>query len=201
MTVAPFRILVVCTGNVCRSPVAEAILRDALAEIAPGAFVVSSAGTRALVGETAQPESAAIATRLGSTLEGFEARQVTEPMVENADLILTLAGSHKPSILRLRPALKRTFSLREFARLLAVVPLDPAEHEMARDGEPRKAWQHLVARVWDAKTAAAASPHDPSEDDVVDPYREGPEVYAQMADEMVPALEAVFERAERIARG
>ncbi|WP_369045221.1 low molecular weight phosphatase family protein [Sinomonas sp. P10A9] len=199
MTDDPFRILVVCTGNVCRSPVAAAVLRDALAEIAPGDFVVDSAGTRALVGEPAQPESAAIATRFGSTLEGFTARQLTEPMVARADLVLILAERHRASILRLHPALKRTFTLREFARLVATLPVDPSEHALAQDGEPRGAWRHLVARAWEAKSAD--SPASEGENDVVDPYRLGPEVWSQMTDELVPALEVIFGRADLVARG
>lgn len=201
MAEEPFRILVVCTGNVCRSPLAEAVLRDALEEIAPGAFAVESAGTRALVGVPAQPEAAAIAARLGSTLEGFAARQLTEPMIERADLILTLAHRHRESVLRLQPALKRTFTLREFARTLATIPADANERERARGGESREAWRHLVARVWDAKTAARPSAQGDPADDVVDPYRLGPEVWAQMTDELVPALEVIFGRADILVRG
>ena len=201
MTDDPFRILVVCTGNICRSPLAAAVLRDALAEIAPGGFAVESAGTNALVGEPAQPEAVAIAAGLGSTLEGFEARQLTEGMIERADLVLTLAERHRSSVLRLYPALKRTFTVREFSRLLGALPTDESEHAMAKDGEPRGAWRHLVARAWEAKTAAGSTVQANPEDDVVDPYRLGPEVWAQMSDELVPALEAIFGRADLIARG
>jgi protein-tyrosine phosphatase len=200
MTEAPFRILVVCTGNVCRSPVAAAVLRDALEEIAPGAFSVESAGTRALAGEAAQPLSASIATRLGSGLDGFVARQLTEPMVASADLVLTLASGHIRDVLRFSPAaLKRTFTLREFARILATLPLDPAEHAASTAGEPRRAWKRLVDRAWAAKASTASV--QGADDDVIDPYRRSAEVYEQMADELIPALEAVFGRAERVARG
>lgn len=200
MAEEPFRILVVCTGNVCRSPLAGAVLRDALAEIAPGAFEVESAGTRALVGEPAQPESAAIASSLGSTLEGFTARQLTEPMIERADLVLVLARRHRDAVLRLQPALKRTFTLREFARILAALPVDADERALAHRGESPEAWRRLVSRAWDAKATAGASHGDPA-DEVVDPYRLGPEVWSQMTDELVPALEVIFGRADILIRG
>jgi protein-tyrosine phosphatase len=197
----PFRILVVCTGNVCRSPVAGAVLRDALAEIAPGAFEVESAGTRALVGEPAQPEAADVASSLGSTLEGFRARQLTEQMVGRADLVLTLAHRHRDAVLQLQPALKRTFTVREFARILAALPLDATEQDLVRRGRPRRAWRHLVGRVWEVKATAGSATHGDPEDEVVDPYRLGPEVWAQMTDELVPALEVIFGRADVLARG
>ncbi|MEO8284563.1 MAG: hypothetical protein ABI568_14370, partial [Pseudarthrobacter sp.] len=59
-TSLPIRILTVCTGNICRSPVAERLLQAGLEQVKPGAFRVRSAGTRAMVGDPVQPLSARI---------------------------------------------------------------------------------------------------------------------------------------------
>ena len=64
-TSAPVRILTVCTGNICRSPVAERLLQAGLNQAVPGGFVVASAGTRAMVGEPMQPISADIVRTFG----------------------------------------------------------------------------------------------------------------------------------------
>src|SRR6476620_12469959 len=73
---APVRILTVCTGNICRSPVAERLLQAGLDRMKPGAFEVESAGTRAMVGQPVQPSSADIIRSYGGTPEGFAARQL-----------------------------------------------------------------------------------------------------------------------------
>ncbi|GAB3279051.1 low molecular weight phosphatase family protein [Sinomonas notoginsengisoli] len=194
-----FRIVVVCTGNVCRSPLAAALLRDALEEISPGSFSVDSAGTHALVGQPAQPGSAEIARELGTSLDRFSAQQLTEAMVTGADLILTLSTEHKGRVLSLAPgALKRTFTLREFARGLADLGAGIVEPATGPSDHVAQAWRHLVARVWERQ--AQSFRRRAEEDDVTDPYRLGPDAYARMREEMVPALEVVFGSADRMMR-
>ena len=64
---SPVRILTVCTGNICRSPVAERLLQAGLDQVLPGGFEVPSAGTRAMVGDPIQPLSADIVRTFGGT--------------------------------------------------------------------------------------------------------------------------------------
>lgn len=86
-------ILCVCTGNICRSPVAEATLRAAL----PGCHV-SSAGLHALVGHGIDADSAAAARQRDIPLTEHAARQFTTRLGEEADLILVMDRDHRDEI-------------------------------------------------------------------------------------------------------
>src|SRR5690606_32586263 len=84
------RILLVCIGNICRSPVAEALLQQAFPD-----KTVSSAGLAALVGHPADDTAQDIATRYGLDLSGHRARQITQAMCREADLILVMESSQQ----------------------------------------------------------------------------------------------------------
>jgi protein-tyrosine phosphatase len=86
-------ILVLCIGNICRSPLAEALLRRQL----PGK-TIWSAGLAALVGQPADPESAAVAARNGLDLSAHRARQLATWMCQQADLILVMEQSQKSEL-------------------------------------------------------------------------------------------------------
>ena len=109
-------LLTVCTGNICRSPLAEALLRERLA---PLDVRVSSAGTRALVGYGMTPEAAQLAADYGvPEVAAHRARFLTEGLLETPDLILAMSREHRRAIVDLAPRrLRSTFTLREFARL------------------------------------------------------------------------------------
>lgn len=86
-------ILLVCTGNTCRSPMAEALLRRALAE-AGVAHEVRSAGTAPLEGAPASEGSYLVALEHGVDLSAHRARRLTRELVQDADLILTMSRRH-----------------------------------------------------------------------------------------------------------
>ena len=163
-----FRILHVCTGNICRSPMAEYLMRAGLRDrIGAGAdsFVVESAGTW---GHTGSPmEAYALRTLAGYGVNGddFSARELVAEHVAGADLILGATREHRAAAVVLHPrAAARTFTLREFSRLAAAV--DPAA--VAGD-DP-------VTRARNAVRAAAARrglvpPDAPRDDDLDDPYQ------------------------------
>ena len=91
-------ILCVCTGNICRSPVAEAALRAALPDIA-----VTSAGLHALVGRDIDVESATAASEQGISLSPHAARQFNAELGEQAELILVMDQDHRDEIIRRWP--------------------------------------------------------------------------------------------------
>ncbi|EFM0751977.1 low molecular weight phosphotyrosine protein phosphatase [Salmonella enterica subsp. enterica serovar Bredeney] len=94
-------VLVVCTGNICRSPLGEALLRQLL----PGKRI-ASAGTRALAGQAADGCTAGIAASHGVSLTGHRARQFTPALGQQFDLILVMAPAHREYIAAIAPALR-----------------------------------------------------------------------------------------------
>jgi protein-tyrosine phosphatase len=93
-------ILIVCVGNICRSPVAAALLRAYLP-----AYEVDSTGTAAVVGHDIDPTARAVAQAAGVVLTDHAAKQFTREIGEQHDLILVLEGGHKREIERIAPAL------------------------------------------------------------------------------------------------
>src|SRR3989442_2250333 len=88
-------ILLVCTGNICRSPLAAALLERALKERGFEAIEVSSAGTGAWDGAPVSEGAYLVGLRRGLHLSGHRAQLLTRPIVGAADLILTLARHHR----------------------------------------------------------------------------------------------------------
>jgi protein-tyrosine phosphatase len=118
----PFTVLLVCTGNICRSAFAErlgrAVLREELGE-RDGAIHLASAGTRAVVGSAMHPDTALVLRGFGADAGDFVARQFEDSMAAGADLVLTMTRRHRRDVLHAAPrAMARTFTLREAADLL-----------------------------------------------------------------------------------
>ena len=115
------RVLVVCTGNVCRSPIAEGLLRAAFVErMGPDAPEVASAGTMGWTGSRADPSSIRAAAERGVDISGHRAREVSYEDVARADLVVAMAPEHARAFAgEARP---RTFTLKELVRLLEALP-------------------------------------------------------------------------------
>lgn len=175
-------VLVVCTGNICRSPAVERLLT---ARLGPGAdVVVSSAGVRAVVGAGMPDAMATLVRGAGASADGFAARQLSEVMLREADLVIALTRSHRARIVDIFPgAVRRTFLLRELARLAAAV--DPGELPPGTSGERLAALLPLAA----ARRALVRPAAD--DDDVIDPYRRGDAVYAESFAQLSPAVETI----------
>ncbi|HQV58051.1 MAG TPA: hypothetical protein PKV27_08560, partial [Ilumatobacteraceae bacterium] len=116
MTNAPTRILVICTGNLCRSPLAHALLRDGLAQRGINA-AVDSAGTGAPVGSRCDRRMRKAAKDLGCDMSEHRARQVTTADIDDADLVLVMNEEHLADLKRLGygDVLDRAVSLRTAA--------------------------------------------------------------------------------------
>src|SRR5688572_9374082 len=101
-----FSVLLVCTGNICRSALGERLGRAYLDELLgenAAAIRVSSAGMQAVVGSAMHPDSALVLSGLGAEAGDFVARQWAERMAAEADLTLTMTRSHRRDVLHGAP--------------------------------------------------------------------------------------------------
>lgn len=94
-------VLFVCTGNTCRSPMAEALLRKALGEKTE--IKVGSAGVGAMPGQPASHETIDIVQSRKASLSGFRSRQVDESLLLQSDLIIAMTNSHASMVKQFFP--------------------------------------------------------------------------------------------------
>ncbi len=88
------RVLVVCTGNTCRSPLAAAMLAESLAAAGRPDVMVASAGTGAWEGAPASEGSYLVGLERGLDLSAHRARLLTRTLVDEADIVLTMSRPH-----------------------------------------------------------------------------------------------------------
>lgn len=185
------RILVICTGNICRSPYIERVLATRLEG---HGYVVESAGTRALVDSQMDPESFTRLQAIGIDDNGFRSRQLTPEMAADADLILTATRDHRAEVVQLQPkALKYTFAVADFSDLVDGINEVPA----ASGGFFGPADDSYVARLVDYVGTRRTMTHPLDEDtaDIPDPYRRGPEAFdlmVQRTDALLPGIVRVL---------
>jgi len=164
-----FRLLFVCTGNICRSPYAQWRLKSLLAERKLQTVVVASAGTAALPGHVMSKPMLRRLAEGGVDASEFRSQALTHTSIEASDLILTATRDHRRAVSGLVPSsATRVFTLLQFRRLLrqaAVVQKVPTRPVTL---------QVLVARANDARGKAGASTSD---DDIPDPWRKSRRTY------------------------
>lgn len=186
-------VLTVCTGNICRSPLAESLLRTHLADLD---IRVHSAGTHALVGHAMTEPAQQLARDRGvdpAVADAHRARLLTEPLLDDADLVLTMTTEQRDYAVQLLPRrLHRVFPVREFARLAQ--DLDDTQLRAIADGAGDDPRERLVAVV--EAVAGRRGGSAPKGEDVIDPYRRSMAVYEESAAQLAPALIEV----ERVIR-
>ena len=196
----PFEVLAVCTGNICRSPAVERLLaarlgvpyRDSTTSHADvdGAarradVVTASAGVGAVVGAPVSAPMAELLHDAGADADGFVARQLTVDLVRSAGLVLVLTRRHRSAVVELEPAaVRRTFTLRELARLA-----DGVDAALLPHGPQTTVADRVRALVPLAAARRGLVASDPALDDVVDPYRGSSALYRRSFDELAPAVE------------
>lgn len=183
-----FTILTVCSGNVCRSPLAELLLRQGLASL-PDVIILSS-GTVALIGQGMPDDGQSVARELGVEPGEHRAHRLVVEQVHDAGLVLAMAREHRAAVVELFPrAARRAFTLTDFANIAR--QMEDADFDDVRmlpldDGAGR-----LAAIVDVAASLRGVVEHlDENRLDVVDPYRQGREAYELSAAQLVPTADA-----------
>lgn len=97
------RILIVCTGNICRSPMAEYLLRPRLEALPGGQGRVWSAGVAALVGQPADETTLSLMRDRGIEIGAHRARQLHRQDLRQADLVLVMEKQHRQAVADLDP--------------------------------------------------------------------------------------------------
>ncbi|MCL9759244.1 protein-tyrosine-phosphatase [Frankia sp. AiPa1] len=206
----------VCTGNLCRSPMAQHLAASyfsapagfstrtgSLARTGPvgraGAegIVIASAGLHARTGEAMEHNAAELLRARGVDPAGFQSRHLTVDLVESSDLVLCATREHRSAVVTLSPrALRRSFTLREFARLTSAVRL--ADLPV---GSVRPAGELLVAAALRARAAGRVVPAEI--DDLTDPLGENRhrfEACAAMIDEALCGPMSLLSQASQTRR-
>ena len=110
------KILFVCSGNTCRSPLAEVIARQVLAPRLDFEVSIGSAGTSAFAGSSASEHSVDVAREHGLDLADHRSRPLTPALVREADLIVTMGVRHRDVVGEIDPdSLESTFLLTNFS--------------------------------------------------------------------------------------
>jgi len=178
-----FTILAVCTANICRSPLVELLLRQ---HLDTSAYEVGSAGIRGFRSRPMDLDAAKQAVHFGADPEYFKSRPLTADMATVSGLILTATREHRSNLLAVEPtALRRTFTLLEFAQLVRAYPADSLTELVA-----------LASRHRSSVTGPV---------DIEDPYRRGELVHQQVSEKIFDCVSEIsvvlnrFAKAERAA--
>ncbi|WP_425471539.1 low molecular weight phosphatase family protein [Sinomonas susongensis] len=177
----------VCSGNLCRSPIAEQLLR---ARMNGYAVRVHSAGVIAEDGARMPQEAATVSRRYGGDPSGHRSRLLTEAQLRESDLVLTATRAQRSAVVRLLPRMsRRTFTIREFSRLVRAL--------LDHDAESHRDPAGLVDAVRSLR-GFVTPPEDPSEDDLEDPYRRQIEVYEAVGASLHLCIETIVVALSRI---
>lgn len=177
-------VLFVCTGNLCRSPLAEALLRRRLEQRGVDGVVVSSAGTMAF-GASATAEARQVAEEWGGDLRTHRAQRLDAGLIASGDLVVGMTADHVIDLVHHAPSeAPRIFKMAELARV--------AEAEEPRSpGETLRAYAERLGAGRPDKVWASSR----SDLDVADPMGETVEAYRHTADHLDKHLTVFVENA------
>jgi protein-tyrosine phosphatase len=182
MTPGPLNILFICTGNICRSPLAAQLLTAGLASSSTpdDAVRAASRGTHARGGLEMDALSARQSATHGGDPAGHRSERLTPADLREADLVVTMTLAQRAAAARMLPvASRKSVTLLELARLVEHNPIDVA----AERREPVEQLQHLLSR-----RSAMPPPRRESELDIADPFRKSAATHAKVARQIDDAV-------------
>lgn len=174
-------VLLVCTGNICRSPLAEGFLVERSERLFDGAIRVRSAGTWARRASPPMTESIQAAAERGVDISAATSSPLVADMVGDADLVLTMTAEQRDEVLGLAPdARDRTFTLKEAVALFAAMPPAPTNEHSA-----------LSSRIADAARLRETGSVVVDDEDVSDPLGMSIDTYRAVAWEIESLIDAL----------
>ncbi len=178
---SPLRILVVCTANICRSPMAAALLTEAFADH-DIEVEVSSAGFL-FEGHPASDTATKVLRERGLDLQAHRSRVIDGPLVADADLVLTMERRHARELVLEFDNAEKVHTLKAFAE--HVYKLTGAEHE------PRVFGIRPLVQAAASSRAASAFLGDGHLDEVVDPHGRSARVHRKTVAEIASAVAVI----------
>lgn len=186
------RVLFVCTGNMCRSPLAERLAaflaRDTLGPVDASEWRFASAGTDARPGNAMESRSAQALRKLGGDDTGFRSRPLAVGEAMTYDLVLTMSRRHRRMVLKQDPrAMRRTFTLVEANDLLAGIE-SRTLHPMPLPMRARE----LPRMLDEARAFRDVTPADDIPDPIGKPQSVHNEVGSMIARALTPLMEVLL---------
>ena len=170
-------VLLICTGNICRSPMAEGLLHDRLGQLGIEGVRVVSSGVAGLERSPPFPRRSR-RSELGIDISGHVARRFHAEQVADAELIITMTQEQSEIVGRLAPrAMDRTFTLKEFVSLLDHQP--PVD---ANGAGPAQLISRAAALADQRRASGSAAA--PADADIADPLGLGTEAFRAVAWEL-----------------
>lgn len=179
---ADLNVLFVCTGNICRSPLAEQLF-DQLAKQAKLSTKVKSAGVHALTGEQMHPNSQEAMRQINFTPKEHASQQLTQTLTNQADLIITATKEHANSTAQIDPAAsKKIFTLKELARISKYLEQN---QELPKPKQP-------IEKLNLAFQYRGYAPRANQSEDIIDPWGRSFETYIEVTNQTHENIEQII---------